>query len=59
MKFWSKQEWAIVLLFFGLICAVVGGPWWAKNEVCKTYYPEMNRVACWLSSYGMPMKAGK
>ncbi len=32
---------------------------WAKNELCKTYYSEMNRVACFLNDSTLPQRSNR
>ena len=31
----------------------------AKLEICRTYYPEISTISCFVSPYGLPSKGGK
>lgn len=48
--------WVAVLVFVGLFIAI---PLWSKYQVCRTYYPELSRVACLDSNYGLPPRSTK
>lgn len=31
----------------------------AKLEICSAYYPEVSRLSCFLSNYGLPQRGSK
>lgn len=48
--------WAFILLIASLLVSPVLINIWSKNELCRTYYADMSRLACIWSNVGLPGK---
>jgi hypothetical protein len=53
--------WGLGLSILIIVSALgfVGFRIWAKNDLCETYYSEMNRLACFASDTILPPRANR
>lgn len=46
-----------IILFLFLAFLVLKA--WTKNELCSTYYSDMNRLACFMSDSTLPQRINR
>lgn len=51
--------WLIFSVVMALIAIIIGLKLWSKNELCTTYYSDMNRLACFMSDSTLPQRTNR
>jgi len=52
----DKQTIALAITVTLIFVSFLAFKAWAKNELCKTYYSEMSRIACFLNDSTLPQR---